>query len=223
MNCSFNMPKMPKKHDSTPQPPLPPPPARRSFPPLLITALAVGVLSIALVAYLVDARRVASPLDATPEASALAAQPLGTVAADTLQATAPPANARFGPHKQARFPVLPFPAYATPRPPEVMTAVYHFAAEHPEVLGYVPCFCGCQRSGHRGNDDCFVAARAANGDVTAWEPHGMECAICIDVAHQSMQMHASGASVAAIRTGVEQTWASRSVTKTPTPPVPKQP
>jgi hypothetical protein len=56
---------------------------------------------------------------------------------------------------------------------DVVNASYRFAAEHPEVLAYVPCYCGCERSGHRGNDDCFVAARAANGDVTEWEPHGM--------------------------------------------------
>jgi hypothetical protein len=56
---------------------------------------------------------------------------------------------------------------------EVVAAAYKFAAEHPEVLGYVPCYCGCERSGHRGNDNCFVAARAPNGDVTEWEPHGM--------------------------------------------------
>ena len=48
-----------------------------------------------------------------------------------------------------------------------------FAAEHPEVLSYVPCYCGCERSGHRGNEDCFVTARDTNGDVTQWEPHGM--------------------------------------------------
>jgi hypothetical protein len=56
---------------------------------------------------------------------------------------------------------------------DVVNASYRFAAEHPEVLAYVPCYCGCERSGHRGNDDCFVAARAANGDVAEWEPHGM--------------------------------------------------
>src|SRR6478672_2814260 len=52
------------------------------------------------------------------------------------------------------------------RPPDVVRAAYLFAAEHPEILGYVPCYCGCERSGHRGNDDCFVATRDANGDVT---------------------------------------------------------
>ena len=62
-----------------------------------------------------------------------------------------------------------------------MRAAYKFAAEHPEVLSYVPCFCGCERSGHRGNEDCFVRERAVNGDVIAWDDHGMECAICLDV------------------------------------------
>jgi hypothetical protein len=56
---------------------------------------------------------------------------------------------------------------------EVVRAAYKFAAEHPEVLSYVPCYCGCEHSGHRGNEDCFVTARDAKGDVTQWEPHGM--------------------------------------------------
>ncbi|MBW8862521.1 MAG: hypothetical protein JF601_09155 [Acidobacteria bacterium] len=80
--------------------------------------------------------------------------------------------AKFGPHKQDRLPPLPYdPAPA--RPPDVVRAAYVFAAEHPEILGYVPCYCGCERSGHRGNDDCFISGRDVNGDVTQWEPHGM--------------------------------------------------
>jgi uncharacterized protein with PCYCGC motif len=83
----------------------------------------------------------------------------------------PPPMAKYGPHKQDRLPPIPYDP--TPaRPPDVVRAAYVFAAEHPEILGYVPCYCGCERSGHRGNDDCFVAARDANGDVTQWEPHG---------------------------------------------------
>lgn len=67
------------------------------------------------------------------------------------------------------FPVSPYPAQ---RPPDVIRAAYTFAARHPEVLHYVPCFCGCQNSGHRGNDDCFVKSRDKKGAPT-WEPHGM--------------------------------------------------
>ena len=72
------------------------------------------------------------------------------------------------------------------------------------MLSYIPCFCGCERSGHRGNHDCFVKSRAANGDVLEWEEHGVECAVCIDVATKSRQMHASGASVKEIRAAIEK-------------------
>ena len=100
---------------------------------------------------------------------------------------------------------------------ETVRAVYRFAAEHPEVLSYVPCFCGCERGGHRGNDDCFVKARNAQGDVTEWEPHGLDCAVCLDVANEAMQMHRSGASVRDIRAAIEKKWASPSAGHTPTP------
>jgi len=92
------------------------------------------------------------------------------------------------PHTQATYPALNFPGYPLARPREVVTAAYMFAAEHPEILSYVPCFCGCERMGHHGNEDCFVKARDVNGDVVAWEDHGMECAVCLDVARRAQQM-----------------------------------
>jgi hypothetical protein len=61
---------------------------------------------------------------------------------------------------------------AESRPREVIQAVYEYAARHPEVLHYVPCFCGCERSGHQNNDDCFISGRDASGRPQ-WEPHGM--------------------------------------------------
>ena len=59
------------------------------------------------------------------------------------------------------FPPIPFQGYQPPRSREVITAAYQFAAEHPEVLSYVPCFCGCENAGHGGNHDCFVSSRNA--------------------------------------------------------------
>lgn len=59
------------------------------------------------------------------------------------------------------------------RPIPIVQAVFHFAADHPEVLSHIPCFCGCESRGHKHNDDCFVSARDAAGRVTAWEPHGV--------------------------------------------------
>src|SRR4051812_19955956 len=94
-------------------------------------------------------------------------------AALILLACAAPAHSQsakkpLGPHPQANLPKLELPAYQLSRPPDVVRATYKFAAEHPEVLGYMPCFCGCDKSGHASNEDCFVSKRAKNGDVTEW-------------------------------------------------------
>ena len=138
--------------------------------------------------------------------------------------TAPPASdarwAKFGPHKQANYPPMPTQAYAPPRPMNVVREAYLFAAEHPEILSYVPCFCGCERGGHQGNHDCFVANRDQKGDVTAWEPHGLECTVCIDVATEARQLYASGANVREIRAAVEKKWAGFNGGHTPTPAAP---
>jgi hypothetical protein len=116
------------------------------------------------------------------------------------------------------LPPLPYEGYSSPRPMAITHAAYEFAARHPDVLQYIPCFCGCERSGHAGNGDCFVRARDAEGKVT-WDSHGYGCAICIDVAYSAMQMHNSGASVTQIRTAIDQKYAGRfpTVTRTPKP------
>jgi Protein of unknown function with PCYCGC motif len=124
-------------------------------------------------------------------------------------------------HKQANLPPLPFgPRDPLPRPTPVVAAVFQFAAEHPEILTYVPCFCGCDHMGHKGNEDCFVKSRAPNGDVVQWEPHGTECQVCIDVGQMAMQMYSSGASVRDIRAAVEKKFAGVYQNHTPTPPPP---
>ncbi len=180
--------------------------------------VAVGAIAAGTFAFIQSDR-------AEPVAVTAAAAPTSTPEA-TPPAPAPiPAPAvALKPHPQKQLPALQLPAYPLGRSPEVITAAYKFAAEHPEILTFVPCFCGCERSGHRGNEDCFVKSRAPNGDVTQWEPHGMECNVCIDVATQAMQMYASGASVRDIRAAVEQKWsaqASQMHTHTPTPDPPK--
>jgi hypothetical protein len=97
-----------------------------------------------------------------PQATAQASAPAGPVVQFT-----PPPRAYTGP-----LPPLPQVSYPLPRSPEIVRSVFSFAARHPEVLHYVPCFCGCQRSGHKGNDDCFIKSRDAKG-VPEWESHGM--------------------------------------------------
>ena len=196
---------------SSPRPPSSEPPASatRSSTPLLVAALAI-IVAIAVFAYTRSVRDVAATESGQADA-----------VARTDEAQAAPMVA-LKPHKQANLPPLPFQAYAPPRPPDVVRAAYVFAAEHPEILSYVPCFCGCERSGHKGNEDCFVARRDGAGDVVEWEPHGLDCAVCLDVARDAQQMYSSGASVRDIRASIEKKWAGAAArgthTHTPEPP-----
>ena len=72
----------------------------------------------------------------------------------------------------ADLPALPLPTTALARPALAVRVAYEFAARHSEILGQLPCFCGCHKLGHRSNHDCFIAARDEDGRVT-WDAHGM--------------------------------------------------
>lgn len=120
---------------------------------------------------------------ATPPASASAPSataPHGdqTPVADPMaQSDTPPdvaAGASIGADEwPADLPPLPLDSYQVTQPVGQIRAAYKFAAEHPEVEKYVPCFCGCEMGGHTSNEDCFVGSRDANGRVTGWDAHGM--------------------------------------------------
>jgi hypothetical protein len=148
----------------------------------------------------------------------------GAVPSHAVAAKAAPANLKpaVGP-----LPPLPRVGYAPARPMEVVQQVFEFAARHPEVLAYVPCYCGCENPalGHQGNHDCFVKSRAANGMVTAWEPHGIGCQICIDVGREAMLLFNSGSSVTSIRAAIDKKYGEyfRSSTPTPKPPQTSKP
>ncbi len=121
---------------------------------------------------------------------------------------------------QAPLPPLNTAGYALARPLAVTRAAYEFAARHPEVSRFVPCYCGCEADGHRNNEMCFVGRRDAAGNVVEWDTHGFGCATCVDVARESMQLYNSGADPASIRAAIERKWTPQYTTKTPTPPVP---
>jgi len=181
--------KQPGKPIAPPQPPTPPE-SRRSFTPVLLVALALVVAAIAVFVV-----RRAPPQPDAQSGSGVPPQPNTqstsggppqpdaqtqpapiSAPAQTTSATppaAPPPATALKPHPQANLPALPFVGGPPARPIEVVRSVFQFAAEHPEVLSYVPCYCGCESQGHRGSEDCFVASRGANGDVESWEPHGM--------------------------------------------------
>ncbi len=109
----------------------PPPTPAAATPNGSSMRIIVGVVALALAgggfAYMRSARSQPDLTDAAQSASAAAAIPAG-----------------LKPHAQANLPPLQFPGYQMPRSTEVVTAAYKFAAEHPEILSYVPCFCGCE-------------------------------------------------------------------------------
>jgi len=117
-------------------------------------------------------------------------------------------------------PPLPNVGFAPVRPMDVVRATYDFAANHPEILHYIPCFCGCGSQGHKANESCFVARRDKQGNVLEWDTHGFGCTICIDVAREAMQLYASGADVRSIRAAIEKRYAAEADGRTPTPPPP---
>ena len=146
------------------------------------------------------------------------------VAAQSASSTSK-GTARIAPHPQANLPPLEMPTYdprLLPRPPEVIKTLYRYAAEHPDVLSYMPCFCSCENMGHKSNEDCFVKSRATNGDVTAFEEHGIACSMCLAVAERAMQLSQRGMSLAEMRADVERRYASLGVSRTATPLPPKQ-
>ena len=68
------------------------------------------------------------------------------------------------------WPPLPG-AGKTAKPIEQVRAMYAFAARHPEVLQYAPCYCGCEIGGHKNVRDCFVRGRDADG-LPQWDGMG---------------------------------------------------
>jgi hypothetical protein len=67
-----------------------------------------------------------------------------------------------------------FPAGMEDSDPEILEA-YVFAAKHPEVLRYMPCYCGCEhpRSAHENNYDCFIDIIDRTGALPRVSPDPM--------------------------------------------------
>jgi hypothetical protein len=67
-----------------------------------------------------------------------------------------------------------FPAGMDRADAEIVEA-YVFAAKHPEVLQYMPCYCGCEhpRSAHQNNYDCFIDIIDRTGAVPRVSPDPM--------------------------------------------------
>lgn len=78
---------------------------------------------------------------------------------------------------------------------------YHYALEHPMVLQWIPCYCGCGAMGHGSNLDCYFEPQS-NGSLV-FEEHASYCQICADITLRTKQLAASGATLASIRSAID--------------------
>jgi len=112
------------------------------------------------------------------------------------------------------LPPLPRVSFEPPTSMAVVQQTYEFAARHPEVLQYMPCYCGCEKIGHTANHSCFVKSRAADGRVIEWDTHGIGCATCLAVARDAMALYNAGVRPIAIREAIDKKYGPSSM---PTP------
>jgi Protein of unknown function with PCYCGC motif len=99
------------------------------------------------------------------------------------------------------------PDYVRALPAE-WQAAYAFALASPEVLQWLPCYCGCGGMGHRSNLDCFFQRREAQAEVV-YEEHGSYCDICVDTANMAASMLREGKTMIQIRAAVDLAFGDR--------------
>src|SRR6266849_10269255 len=88
----------------------------------------------------------------------------------------------------------PFPQTLDPAQFQIANIfeAYSVAKEMPAVLAQQPCYCYCQRQGHRSLLDCFKSF------------HATSCNICINEARLAGQLHRQGRTADEIRTAIIQ-------------------
>jgi Protein of unknown function with PCYCGC motif len=162
---------------------------------------------------------VAAVVGATIWAAPWSGQVARLMAAGAPAAARTAAPPKLGPHPQANLPPLELPKFQLSRSKDEVREIYHFAAVHPEVLSYIACFCGCERLGHKSNEDCFVKARDKNGNVTEWQDHGFMCPMCLSIGYDAMKMYEAGIPLARMRDDIDRTYGHTGFsTPTPMPP-----
>ncbi len=131
-------------------------------------------------------------------------------------ATSPSASTTYRPNSpNAGHPARNiWPTFLIGANPQIREA-YLFAAQHPDQLRYIPCYCGCGGSGHQGNADCFVQSRLTD-EWMILEPHGAACGTCVGIALDTKAMLAQGKPLRDIRVAIDKRW-SAAGPGTPTP------
>jgi len=72
------------------------------------------------------------------------------------------------------------------------THAYELAAKIERVIYQQPCYCYCDRMGHKSLHSCYE------------DTHGAQCATCLKELYYSYQQHQKGKTAAQIRAGIIQ-------------------
>jgi hypothetical protein len=104
--------------------------------------------------------------------------------------------------KMASVNVLPAEVKAAP---VSVREAYQFAVANPEILGEIPCHCGCAPVGHTSNYACYISAVEEDGTLT-FDSHSLGCSICVDITQDTMRLLKDGKSVSEIRSYVDNTY-----------------
>jgi hypothetical protein len=84
---------------------------------------------------------------------------------------------------------------------------YAYALTRPDLLQYMPCYCGCVAMDHRNNTDCYLKPRE-NGMPVVFDEHASYCGVCVDITLLSKTMIGEGKSLPEIRAFVDSQFGS---------------
>ena len=116
------------------------------------------------------------------------------------------------------WPALPIARGGRELRADVAKAIYAFAGTKPEVMEYIPCYCGCRSRGHRSHHACYVKRRSSDGRVAEWNDHGLMCPLGPDISGDVILWHEQGQSLSVIRRKIDDEFGSRGPsTETPRP------
>jgi hypothetical protein len=108
-------------------------------------------------------------------------------------------------HEVAMAPMAQM-SMAVQQAPAAVQQAYQFAAANPDVVKHIPCYCGCNKQGHKSNYDCYVVGQGASGQLTL-NTHALNCTICVDITQEAMRLVRSGKSTSEIRDDIDLNFA----------------
>ncbi|MDP2675648.1 MAG: PCYCGC motif-containing (lipo)protein [Dehalococcoidia bacterium] len=110
------------------------------------------------------------------------------------------------------------PDYVMSAPEDVQMA-YQFAMDRPDIMMWMPCYCGCGgHAGHKSAKNCFIKESSTATNIQ-FDEHGAGCQMCVTIALDTKAMTEEGRSLKEVRTYIDDKFGDIGPgTDTPMPP-----